>query len=414
MKKLNQSGFHIWMVPLVLVVIGLIGFVGMKVMKGGGPKNDQKSGPGSTNTMSFADQYKDSCKERDVSFTSTPLKMSDLGYIRPLGAMLDGHVTPTDHVYVGPMNRNVPDNTYPVLMPADGTVVDVSRMPDQYIGDRSGTQVAPEDHRLVIMFSCRYYSIYIHVHKLAGQLGEQAKGLSANESKKVSVDFKAGDTIGYIGGDTFDWSPLDVSKTLTGFISPKLYIGESWKVNVISPFDLYTGSLKQQMEAKSLRSIPPVGGKIDYDQPGKLIGTWFREGTNGYSGASQDRYWDGHLSVVPDYLDPNYTDVSIGNWQDKAAQFAAKGSFNPAKITASDGLVKVELVKLNYTSPPGSTPMGIGSNYTKNMHPDTSGASVGTIMFQVQAGEKLKVEKFVGKTPAEVTNFTSAAQTYER
>jgi len=413
MKKLNQSGFHLWVLPLVIVIIAVIGFAGMKVMKGGGPKNEKNSGGGG-NTTSFVDQYKSQCKERDVNFTSGPLKMSDLGYIRPLGAMLDGHVTPTDHVYVGPMNRSVPDNTYPVLMPADGTIVDVSRMPDQYIGDRSGTQLAPEDHRLTISFSCRYYSIFIHIHKLEGKLAEEAKGLSGGESKKVSIDLKAGDTVGYIGGDTFDWTPIDTSKQLSGFISPKLYIGESWKIHTVSPFDFYTGALKSQLEAKSLRTVPPVGGKIDYDQAGKLVGTWFREGTNGYSGASQDRYWDGHLSVVPDYIDPSYTDVSIGNWQDKAAQFAAKGSFNPAKITASDGMVKVELVKLNYTSPPGSAPMGIGSGYTKNMHPDTSGASVGTIMFQVQAGEKLKVEKFVGKTPAEVANFTSAAQTYER
>lgn len=415
MKKLNQSGFHLWVLPLVIIIIGVIGFAGMKVMKGGGPKNESKGGSGgNSNTTAFVDQYQGQCKERDVSFTSPPLKLSDMGYIRPLGAMLDGHVTPTDHVYVGPINRSVPDNTYPVLMPADGTILDISRMPDQYIGDRSGTPMPTEDHRMTISFSCRYYSIFIHIHKLEGKLAEEAKGLKGGESKKVSIDLKAGDTVGYIGGDTFDWTPIDTSKQLSGFISPKLYLGEPWKIHTVSPFDFYTGTLKSQLEAKSLRTVPPIGGKIDYDQAGKLVGSWFRQGTNGYSGASMDRYWDGHLSVVPDYIDPSYTDVSIGNWDGKAAQFSAKGSFDPAKISASSGKVKVELVKLNYTSPPGSTPMGTGSGYTKGMHPDNTGASVGVIMFEVQAGEKLKVEKFVGKSASQVTDFTSAAQTFER
>ena len=412
MKKMNQSGFHLWIVPLLILVIGFIGFAAMRVGKSDGPKDEGGSGQQKGNTLSFADQYKDTCKDRSVDFTSPPLKMQDLGYIRPLGAMLDGHVTPTDHVYVGPVNRNVADNTYPVLMPANGTVVDISRMPDQYIGDRSGTQLAPEDHRIVVSFSCRYYAIFIHIHKLAGKLATETQGLQPNESKKVSIDLKAGDTIGYIGGDTFDWTPVDTSKKLSGFISPKLYMGESWKINTVSPFDLYKGSLKMQLEAKSLRTAAPIGGKIDYDKPGKLIGSWFRQGTNGYSGSDQQRYWDGHLSIVPDYIDPSYTIVSIGNWQDKAGQFVVKGTVDPAKISAKDGMVKMELAKLNYVSDPGAAQMGSG--YSKGMHPDPNAPVVGTIAFQVESGEKLKVEKFVGKTPAQVTGFTSAAQTYER
>lgn len=413
MKKLDQNGFHLWVVPLFIIIVGFIVFAGIQVSDSG------KHTPESTtrnqvegNTIGFAAQYKDQCKERDVAFTSPPLKVKDLGYIRPLGAMLDGHVTPTDHVYVAPVKQNVPDNTYPVLMPADGTIVDVSRMPDQYIGDRSGTKLAPQDHRITISFSCRYYAIYIHVHKLDGTLGEEAKSLSPNQSKKVSIDLKAGDTVGYIGGDTFDWTPVDTSKKLSGFITPELYKNESWKIHTVSPFDLYKGDLKKQMESKSLRTVAPVGGRIDYDKPGKLVGTWFREGTNGYSGASRDRYWDGHLSIVPDYIDPSYTVVSLGNWQDKATQLLASVPFDPAKISAKDGLVKVELRKLAYVDQPGATVLGIGAS--RGMHPNANEKAVGTILLQVENGEKLKVEKFPGKTPAQISGFTSAAQAYER
>lgn len=402
MKKLNQSGFHLIIVPIVIAVLAVVGLAGWNFFKHG-----NKLRFGNSDQGGFAQQYQD-CKERDVAFTSAPMKLTDLGYIRPLGAMLDGHVTPTDHVYVAPKNPQAADNTYPVLMPADGEIVEISRMPDQYIGDRKGTQLAPEDHRIVISFSCRYYAIYIHIHKLAAPLASQVKGIKAGENKKVSLTLKAGDTVGYIGGSSFDWTPLDTKSTLKGFISPELYAGESWKIHTISPFDLYTGSLKSQLEALSLRSVAPVGGKIDYDQPGMLVGTWFREGSGGYSGNSKngkgggDRYWDGHLSVVPDYIDPTYTIVSIGNWQDKATQFLVKGSVDPSKTTTASGITKYELTGFSYEGD------------AKNLHPISNGTVAGTIAFEVQPGEKLKVEKFPGKTAAQVTGFTSAAQVYER
>ena len=404
MGKTTQSGFHLSIIFIIVAVVALIGVIGWQFMKHSGVNIVGKIAGGG-----FASGY--NCTDRDVKFTSPPLKMEDLGYIRPLGAMLDGHVTPTDHVYVGPVKRDVPDNTYPVLMPADGTVVEVGRMPEEYIGDRDFKGLAKEDHRIVISFSCRYFSIYIHVHKLEGEVAKQAAGLKPSENKQMSVDLKAGDVVGYIGGDTFDWTPLDTEKKLTGFIHPDNYKRESWKINTVSPFDLYTGTLKTQMEAKSWRTVAPIGGKIDYDQPGKLIGTWFREGTGGYEGSNPQRYWDGHLSVVPDYIDPTYSIVSIGNWQDKAKQFVVNSKPNLAKISSADGFVKMEIRPIAYTS---DDPTWNGSGMAKGIHPSFDQPVAGTIAFQVLAGEKLKVEKFVGKSASEVTKFTGAAQVYER
>lgn len=362
----------------------------------------------------FMQQYGNNCKERDVAFTSAPMKMSDLSFIRPLGAMSDGHVTPTDHVYIGGPNPAAADNTYPVLMPADGTVTAVAAMPAQYIGDRQGQQVATEDHRIVISHSCQYFSIYIHIHKLSDALRAAVGDLKPNEHKQVSVELKAGDVVGYIGGSTFDWTPIDTSKKLSGFITPKLYEGESWKIHTVSPFDLYKGSLKQELEAKSLRTTPPLGGKIDYDQPGKLVGNWFREGSGGYAGSgggNGGRYWDGHLSVVPDYISPTSTIVSIGNWGGSAKQLVVSGSVDPAAVTKDSGTVAYELRRLNYVSKDGQA---TGNMYQKDMRPSQTEPIEGTILLQVVSGEKLKVEVFQGKTAAQVSGFTAAAQMYER
>jgi len=394
----RQAGSHIVLIIVVLAVVVVAGLIGWRVWQ-------------SSTRGDFASQYP--CQDQNIAFTSPPLKMEDLGYIRPMGAMLDAHVTPTDHVYVGPVKTDVPDNTYPVLMPSDGKVVLVGRMPEEFVGDRKDVKLAQEDHRIVITHNCRYSSIYIHVHKLSDAVKKQVGDIKPNENKNISVDLKAGDVVGYIGGSTFDWTLTDAQTKLTGYITPDLYKNESWKINTISPFDLYTGELKSQMEAKSIRTVPPVGGKIDYDQPGKLIGNWFRSGTNGYAGANRERYWDGHLAVVPDYIDPTYSVVSIGNWQGAAQQFAVKDRTNPANVSAQNGMVKFELVKLNYISDADAGLQG-NATPTKGLHPSLDGALAGTIAFQVETGEKLKVETFPGKSAAQVTGFTQAAQTYER
>lgn len=384
--------------------------------------NKPKQNSSSTNQSSqnqaqgtFMQQYGNDCKQRDVAFTSAPMKLEELAYIRPLGAVSDGHVTPTDHVYIGGPNPSAPDNTYPVLMPADGTVTAVGAMPAEYIGDKQGQQVAPDDHRIVISHSCQYFSIFIHIHKLGDKLTAAVGDLQPNENKQASVELKAGEVVGYIGGSTFDWTPVDTSVTLKGFITPSLYEGESWKIHTVSPFDLYTGDLKTKLEAKSLRTEAPVGGKIDYDQPGKLIGNWFREGSGGYTGVSGNsggRYWDGHLSIAPDYIDPASTIVSIGNWKDSAQQFVVKGTQDPAKISEAEGMVKYELMRLTYETP--GNPRADARIPTRGIRPSQNGIVEGTILFQVLPGEKLKIEKFPGQAATQVTGFTDKAQVYER
>ena len=377
---------------------------------------DQSPNQQETSAQSlFLQQNGEGCKERDVAFTSAPMKLSELAYIRPLGAMGDGHVTPTDHVYIGGPNPNAADNTYAVLMPADGTVTNVGAMPAQYIGDRADQKVAAEDHRIVISHSCRYFSIYIHIHKLSDKITAAVGKLQPNENKKANVELKAGEIVGYIGGSTFDWTPVDTTKTLTGFITPSLYEGEPWKIHTVSPFDLYTGDLKAQLEAKSLRTVAPLGGKIDYDQPGKLVGNWFREGSGGYTGPAGNnggRYWDGHLSVVPDYVHPSSTIVSIGNWNGSAQQLLVKGMQDPSKVNEQSGVVKYELLQLTYQNP--NNPGADVRMPTKGLVPDQNSPSQGTIIFQVLSGEKLKVETFPGKSAGQVSGFTENAKIYER
>lgn len=374
--------------------------------------NQTNTGNAEAGTSEFARQYLQGCKDRSVSFTHSPLPISQMAYMIPMGQMSDGHVTPTDHVYLAPLNQNAPDNTYDVVMPADGTVSVVAAMPAQYIGDKN-QQVAPEDHRIAVMHNCQYVSIFIHVHQLSEKLQAALGGkLEPNTSKQVSVELKAGEKVGKIGGNPVDWTLTDTKQTLGGFITPDLYKTESWKIHTIDPVSVYTGSAKADLIAKSLRTVEPYGGKIDYDKKGALIGNWFREGTNGYAGASQERYWDGHLSVVPDHIDPSGKVVSVGNWNGKAAQMMVKGSVDPATVTEATGIVKYELIRMSYSTASGQ--QWTGGMMQRGMKASQGGPMQGTAVFQVQAGEKLKAEFFPGKSAAQVSGFTAAAQTYVR
>lgn len=359
----------------------------------------------------FAQQNLQNCKERDVSFTATPVPIDQMGYMEPMGKTNDGHVTPTDHVYISPKSMTAADNTTDVVMPADGTVINVAAMPAQYIGD-SDQQTAPEDHRLTIAHNCKYVSIFIHIHQLSDALKKVVGTIQPNENKQVSIELKAGDKLGKIGGNPVDWSLMDVTKKLNGFITPKLYEGEPWKIHVIDPVSIYSGSLKEQLIAKSVRTVEPYGGKIDYDKQGALVGNWFREGTNGYSGKSMDRYWDGHLSIAPNYIDPEGITVSLGNWNGKATQFTAEAKTpKPETVTKTSGVVKYELVPVEYINP-GNQPFR--GQMVRGAKLSQTGAVQGTVVLQVLDGEKLKVELFPGKTAAQVSGFTATAQTYER
>jgi hypothetical protein len=362
---------------------------------------------------SFISQYGQNCENKtDVKFTHFPVPVAQLGQIEPMGKVEDGHVTPTDHLYLAPLNRQAADNTTDVVMPADGRVVMVAAMPAQYIGDRK-QQTAPEDHRLIVSYGCQYFSIFIHVHKLSEALQKEVGNMEPNTQKNVSISLKAGEKLGKIGGNPVDFTMLDTTKKLTGFINPDQYASEAWKIHTIDPFPLYSGDLKAQITAKSLRSAEPLGGKIDYDQPGKLVGTWFKEGTNGYAGKSMNRYWDGHLSIAPDYIDPSVTIVSIGNWQGKAAQFAVhQPSAKPETVSAANGPVKYHLVNRQYMA--GSRPW-VGSTFAKGITLDVNNApEAGVILLQVLDGSKLKVEKFPGQSLAQVKGFTKNAAIYTR
>ena len=239
----------------------------------------------------------------------------------------------------------------------------------------------------------------------------EAVAPSVGESAQVNVLVTAGESLGRYWGSV-DYNVVDEEVTLD-FLVPESYDAEPWKIHVKDPFDYFTEPIHSQLLEKCLRSAEPEGGKIMYDVDGRLVGNWFLEGTNGYRGADQDRYWAGHLSFAYDWIDPSEIIVSIGTFIDSAKQFGVKGNApDPAEVSTETGVVVFELVTFDYYVDEAlwdrtSFARGIKcSNYDNQVQ--------GVLLCQLLEDQVVKVEVFPQASAASVSGFTENAQIYVR
>ncbi|MCK5245594.1 hypothetical protein KAR02_01745, partial [Candidatus Bipolaricaulota bacterium] len=178
---------------------------------------------------------------------------------------------------------------------------------------------------------------------------------------------------------------------------------------------------------KNVRQVEPLGGKIDHDIPGTLMGNWFVEDTNAYAGNSditgtvapdqQVGYWSTHLAIAPDPIDPSALFVSLGSYDGRTAQYAIGNlAPHPALATTSTGLVKYELVGSQYiiesTGEPwfGITRIAV-PDIAVHVYPEHV---EGTVLFQLLSDHRLKAEAFPGLRANQVREFTENAKVYER
>lgn len=349
-----------------------------------------------------------------VMFGASPFELKKLAYMLPMGSMIGGHVTPIDHGYMfGVGTPNVPPDAFTIHAPARGYVVQMSRT------QREGKNNFI-DYAMTIEFSCDHYVQYSNMSSFTPRL-IQAGGMPAlNSPLAVRIPVAEGEIVGRTGPYGIDLYVWDRSVNLTGYIVPKHYGAESWKLHSADFFNYLKEPLKTQLLAKNLRQAQPPFGKIDYDIDGRLVGNWFKVGTYGYGGRPPGQpgggeYWKGHAAFAPDSFDPNGVVVSLGNWQGEAQQFGVKGNRpDPAKVSVASGPVKYELVQLGWAVAATGQPWDY-SSYVKGIQFKPHDDFVkGVLLVQLVSSRQLKVEMFPGKTADEVSGFTKAALMYER
>jgi hypothetical protein len=396
-KNLNsQRGFaHLLLIIILMAgVVGIAAFAFLRSNELGGGNHHQRSVEG----------WKRGCTSQDkVSLTHLPMNLEDVQSVTPYGLTAGAHVTPIDHLYLYPKGKE--RDAVPVYAMADGYIKEIS---ERKQSTDSG-QAKPGEFRLMIQHSCQTFTYFDLITSLDTAIKDQWKGRS-----DLHIPVKGGQVVGRIGGQTLDTAVYNLNLTLPGFITPSMYDAEPWKIHTDDFFEYFVEPLRSQLLSRNPRKVKPLSGKIDYDQPGKLVGNWFLENTNGYGGLNGEGpgkdghgYWDGHLAIFYDAYDGKTVVVSVGMFGPggQPQAFAViDNKPDPAEVSSTTGLVKYELLQHN---------SGIGPDGKPNP-PQQAAIIKGVALFQVMDGEKLKVELFPGKSGAQITGFTSAAQTYER
>ncbi len=350
----------------------------------------------------------DSGESESIMFDYPPFNLSKVVFIEPLGAMIGNHVTPIDHQYYSALDHMLQDQAVimvDVYSPASGTVTQI-----QHMSSLPGDEAIPiDDYRIVIEHTSTISSVYIHLDTLSEKIAAVAP--LPGEYASVNVAFGAGETIGYYSG-TIDYNVVDEDIVLTGFVNPASYQAEPWKIHIPDPFDYFNEPIKSQLIEKCLRTAQPVGGKIDYDIDGRLIGSWFKENTNGYAGLDPANYWVSHLSVVYHNVDPEHIIVSLGSYNNQPRQFGVKNnSSDPADVSVDTGQVLYELVDYDYYD--GDVRWDRES-LVKGLKLRNSDFVQGVVLFQLLEDRRLKVEIFPYTTADGVGTFTENAMIYVR
>lgn len=369
-------------------------------------------GPG-TGTRPGQGRFAGCSGEGPVTFNVSPMRDEDFVNLLPYGLIVGAHVTPIDHMYFSPPHGSARD-AFEVRAIADGVIYSVQ---PRDINVDTGEGKARE-WRLDIAHTCTFTSYFDLITSLDPLLeAEYNKTRGGRAGPWSGIPVKAGQLVGRIGAQTLDFGVYDYNVTLPGFVVPAHYAHEPWKVHTVDPFPYFEEPLRSALLAKMLRQVEPRAGTIDHDVDGTAAGNWFLVGTNGYAGIDPRRYWDGHLSLPTDAIDPTQLRFSIGNWSGDEAQFGVKGNA-PAwrSIDTTTGIVKVELMYYTHMDR-ASGRMGMGPGGVRPGD-DVVGVNMGDVrgvaLLQLVGPRLLKVEVFPGSTAAQVEGFTDAAKLYER
>jgi len=249
---------------------------------------------------------------------------------------------------------------------------------------------------------------YIHIKKLTDNL---LAVIGDHGNISVNIAVKAGEIVGYTKTG-IDFALMDNDVTLPGFVNPNGYKYEPWKIHTVDPFDYFTPNLRDEWLTKNVRQVAPLGGKIDYDADGRLVGNWFKPGTKNQQG---DYSVDGELAFAHNHIDPSFIEISIGNFNSQSAQFFFKGNApDPKDVTEQTGIVKYELQKFGYTDP--KTEQWMNEDFINvGSKPKIFDNTVqGTVLVQVLSNRQIKFEAFASKIANQVSGFTNNAQIYER
>ncbi|MEE8357852.1 MAG: hypothetical protein V3R82_00365 [Candidatus Hydrothermarchaeales archaeon] len=351
-----------------------------------------------------ATQGEDCGDDGPDKFNYLPADLDKVAFIKPMGMVQSEHVAPTDHIYLWTYQDS---GAVDVYSPAGGVVTNIQHM-GSFRGDNDYQM---NDFYVNIRHGCGLDSIFIHIDSLSLKLSKVAP--VDGGFVFVDVPVEAGEVIGTYSG-SLDYMVVDKS-VLLDFVDLESYRTDysddyHSRVHISDPIAYFSDS--SRLIEKSLRTAEPIGGLLDYDVDGRLVGTWFKEDTRGWSGVTPERYWDGHLAIIYDAIDPEHVIVSTGDFGGRTGQFGVKGNSPDPGAVGVGVLVKYDLLGYAYFEGDKrwDSKSLVNGLKLKNDESDYRGI----VLFELVEDRKLRVEFFPDKTSSQVSGFSDNTVIYER
>ncbi|MBI2611673.1 hypothetical protein HYW54_02930 [Candidatus Gottesmanbacteria bacterium] len=346
-----------------------------------------------------------------------PLDPENIELIVPMGRVQDSHVTPTDHQYIIPKstisNSLVTNNPrmYEIKAPADGFIINIELFKEPVEKSYQGGEYA-DNYLVVFEHSCNWYTRLIHIDTLSEKALSSFKFQNPEDPHpyaQTRIPVSEGEVVGTVGPHSFDFQIIDATYQDKNIISPENI--DHFSSYTVDTFDYISEELKSLLLPKNLRTTLPLGGKIGYDIPGKLVGNWFKVGRDKNN---REEYWTNNLSIVFDHLDDSQIRVSFGDYDGYPKAYAVRRNApDPRNINKNSGLAKYELVQFDYFDENGVRWDQI--HFAKNIVGRNTEEARGVVLFELKDDKTLMVEIFPKATSIDqVSGFTPKALLYER
>jgi hypothetical protein len=139
----------------------------------------------------------------------------------------------------------------------------------------------------------------------------------------------------------------------------------------------------------------------------------FRSRQSEFCGNRPCPYWNGHLAIAYDHIDPQQVRISIGaeTGIPQEACHICQGAYgvrgnspDPASVSTGSGLIKYDLVAREFIDESG----------IREPNRNAEDQILGVFLAQVLDDTTIKVEVFAGTTSAQVAGFSEKARLYRR
>lgn len=266
-----------------------------------------------------------SCGDKQVLFTHSPVNLDEIISITPLGNLNPpGHTFPVKHMYINlkditsSTDADEPNPIRTLYAPGDILIRRISSV--EYLNK--------EESDFSINFSSceEFFGYFHHIPSISDKLEQafnQAEGECSEENiagnrmkncdKRLNIKLEAGEEIGTVGGRSFNFDIGTTDLRVEPSEAARYDVRFEDIGYVVCPLDYFSDDIKEALYSKlgdsngiDKRTIEPICGTPHQDLSGTAQGVWYLQNSS-----NLDKEVD-HIALVHDNIDPRIPVFSIG------------------------------------------------------------------------------------------------------